>query len=79
MVGRQDHAATVAPVRHVLGWRCISLQIADIDTVHNDLRNKAVCEALAPVTLGSVAEGGKIALSATGRYRRNATDHCRQP
>jgi len=27
------HAATVAPVRQALGWRYITLQIADIDTI----------------------------------------------
>jgi hypothetical protein len=36
-------------------WRYITLQIADIDTIHNDLRNKGVREGLAPVTLGNVA------------------------
>jgi catechol 2,3-dioxygenase-like lactoylglutathione lyase family enzyme len=51
----EDHAATVAPVRQALGWRYITLQIADIDTIHNDLRNKGVREGLAPVTLGNVA------------------------
>jgi catechol 2,3-dioxygenase-like lactoylglutathione lyase family enzyme len=51
----KDRAATVDPVRQALGWRYITLQIADIDTVHNDLRSKGVREGLAPVTLGSVA------------------------
>jgi len=51
----EDHAATVAPVRQALGWRYITLQIVDIDTIHNDLRNKGVREGLAPVTLGNVA------------------------
>jgi hypothetical protein len=36
-------------------WRYITLQIVDIDTIHNDLRNKGVREGLAPVTLGNVA------------------------
>ena len=51
----EDHAATVAPIRQALGWRYITLQIVDIDTIHNDLRNKGVREGLAPVTLGNVA------------------------
>jgi catechol 2,3-dioxygenase-like lactoylglutathione lyase family enzyme len=51
----EDHAATVAPVRQALGWRYITLQIVDIDTIHKDLRNKGVREGLAPVTLGNVA------------------------
>jgi len=51
----EDRAATVDPVRQALGWRYITLQIADIDTVHNDLRSKGVREGLAPVTLGNVA------------------------
>ncbi|MEA2818121.1 MAG: hypothetical protein QOJ86_125 [Bradyrhizobium sp.] len=51
----EDHAATVAPVRQALGWRYITLQIVDIDTIHNELRNKGVREGLAPVTLGNVA------------------------
>jgi catechol 2,3-dioxygenase-like lactoylglutathione lyase family enzyme len=51
----EDRAATVDPARQALGWRYITLQVADIDTVHNDLRSKSVREGLAPVTLGSVA------------------------
>ena len=51
----EDRAATVDPVRQALGWRYITLQIADIDTVHNDLRSKGVREGFAPVTLGNVA------------------------
>jgi hypothetical protein len=51
----EDRAATVAPVRQALGWRYITLQIVDIDTIHNDLRNKGVRECLAPVTFGNVA------------------------
>jgi len=51
----EDRAATVDPARQALGWRYITLQIADIDTVHNDLRSKGVREGLAPVTLGNVA------------------------
>src|SRR5882757_6777983 len=51
----EDRAATVDPARQALGWRYITLQVADIDTVHNDLRSKGVREGLAPVTLGSVA------------------------
>jgi catechol 2,3-dioxygenase-like lactoylglutathione lyase family enzyme len=51
----EDQAATVDPPRQAAGWRYITLQIADIDAVHNDLRGKGVREGLAPVTLGSVA------------------------
>ena len=51
----EDSAATLDPVRQATGWRYITLQIADIDTVHHDLRSKGVREGLAPVTLGSVA------------------------
>ena len=38
----EDRAATVNPARQAIGWRYITLQIADIDTVHNDLRSKGV-------------------------------------
>jgi hypothetical protein len=31
------------------------LQITGIDTMHNDLPSKGVCEGPAPVTLGNVA------------------------
>ena len=51
----EDPAATVDPARQALGWRYITLQVADVDTVHSDLRSKGVREGLAPVTLGSVA------------------------
>lgn len=51
----EDRAATVDPVRQAPGWRYITLQIADIDTVHDDLKSKGVREGLAPVTLGDVA------------------------
>ena len=51
----EDRAATVDPVRQARGWRYITLQIADIDAVHDDLRSKGVREGLAPVTLGNVA------------------------
>jgi lactoylglutathione lyase len=51
----EDPAATVDPARQAPGWRYITLQLADIDIVHSDLRNKGVREGLAPVTLGSVA------------------------
>jgi catechol 2,3-dioxygenase-like lactoylglutathione lyase family enzyme len=51
----QDRGATVDPVRQASGWRYITLQIADIDAVHDDLRSKGVREGLAPVTLGNVA------------------------
>jgi catechol 2,3-dioxygenase-like lactoylglutathione lyase family enzyme len=51
----QDAAATVDPVRQARGWRYITLQVADIDAVHQDLRGKGVREGLAPITLGDVA------------------------
>src|SRR5947208_1929575 len=51
----EDRAATVAPVRQARGWRYITLQVADIDAVHDELRNKGVREGLAPITLGDVA------------------------
>ena len=43
------------PVRQARGWRYITLQVTDIDAVHEELRNKGVREGLAPVTLGDVA------------------------
>ena len=52
---KEDRAATVDPVRHASGWRYITLQIADIDAVHGELRSKGVREGLAPITLGDVA------------------------
>ena len=51
----QDGAATVDPVRQATGWRYITLQVADIDAVHAELRSKGVREGLAPITLGDVA------------------------
>jgi catechol 2,3-dioxygenase-like lactoylglutathione lyase family enzyme len=51
----QDAGATVDPVRAAHGWRYITLQVADIDAVHQELRGKGVREGLAPVTLGDVA------------------------
>src|SRR5258708_3242802 len=51
----EDRAATVDPARQAVGWRYVTLQIADIDTVHNDLRSKGVREGVAPVTLGNAA------------------------
>src|SRR5882724_10188716 len=51
----QDRAATVDPVRQARGWRYITLQVADIDAVHDELRSKGVREGLAPITLGDVA------------------------
>ena len=51
----EDRAATVDPVRQAHGWRYITLQIADIDTAHAELRSKGVREGLAPITLGDVA------------------------
>jgi hypothetical protein len=51
----EDRAAAVDPVRQASGWRYITLQIADIDAVHDDLRSKGVREGLAQITLGNVA------------------------
>ncbi|MCW2203243.1 lactoylglutathione lyase [Bradyrhizobium elkanii] len=51
----EDAAATVDPIRQARGWRYITLQVADIDAVHDGLRAKGVREGLAPVTLGEVA------------------------
>jgi catechol 2,3-dioxygenase-like lactoylglutathione lyase family enzyme len=51
----EDPAATVDPVRQARGWRYITLQVTDIDAVHDELRSKGVREGLAPVTLGEVA------------------------
>ena len=51
----EDRAATVNPIRQARGWRYITLQIADIDAVHDELRRKGVREGLAPITLGEVA------------------------
>jgi len=51
----EDRAATVDPVRQASGWRYITLQVADIDAVHAELRSKGVREGLAPITLGDVA------------------------
>jgi catechol 2,3-dioxygenase-like lactoylglutathione lyase family enzyme len=51
----QDRTATVDPVRQARGWRYITLQVADIDAVHDELRSKDVREGLAPITLGDVA------------------------
>jgi catechol 2,3-dioxygenase-like lactoylglutathione lyase family enzyme len=51
----EDAAATLDPARQAAGWRYITLQIADIDAVHDELRRKGVREGLAPITLGDVA------------------------
>jgi lactoylglutathione lyase len=51
----EDGTATVDPVRQARGWRYITLQIADIDATHAELRSKGVREGLAPITLGDVA------------------------
>lgn len=51
----EDPAATLDPVRQAAGWRYITLQIADIDAVHDELRRKGAREGLAPITLGDVA------------------------
>ncbi|WOH83780.1 VOC family protein [Bradyrhizobium sp. BEA-2-5] len=55
MLLKEDAAATVDPIRPARGWRYITLQVADIDAVHDELRAKGVREGLAPVTLGEVA------------------------
>ena len=52
---KEDRAATIDPVRQARGWRYITLQVADIDAVHDELRGKGVREGLAPITLGDVA------------------------
>jgi catechol 2,3-dioxygenase-like lactoylglutathione lyase family enzyme len=51
----QDATATLDPPRQARGWRYITLQVADIDAVHEALRSKGVREGLAPTTLGDVA------------------------
>jgi catechol 2,3-dioxygenase-like lactoylglutathione lyase family enzyme len=51
----EDRAAIVDPVRQAHGWRYITLQISDIDAVHDELRSRGVREGLAPITLGDVA------------------------
>ena len=51
----EDAAATLDPVRSARGWRYITLQVSDIDAVHDEVRRKGVREGLAPVNLGEVA------------------------
>jgi catechol 2,3-dioxygenase-like lactoylglutathione lyase family enzyme len=51
----EDTATTVDPPRQARGWRYITLQVADIDAVHEKLRGRGVREGLAPITLGDVA------------------------
>jgi catechol 2,3-dioxygenase-like lactoylglutathione lyase family enzyme len=51
----EDAAASFDPVRQAAGWRYITLQVADVDAVHGELRSKGVREGLAPTTLGDVA------------------------
>ena len=51
----EDVGATVDPIRQARGWRYITLQIAELDAVHAELRSKGVREGLAPITLGDVA------------------------
>jgi catechol 2,3-dioxygenase-like lactoylglutathione lyase family enzyme len=51
----EDRAATLDPPRQARGWRYITLQVSNIDAVHDELRSKGVREGLAPVTLGDVA------------------------
>src|SRR6185436_9241511 len=36
----EDRAATANPVPQARGWRYITLQVADIDAVHGELRSK---------------------------------------
>lgn len=55
VVLEEDPAATVDPVRQARGWRYITLQVSDIDGVHEKLRGEGVREGLAPITLGEVA------------------------
>jgi len=52
----EDRAAAVDPVRQANGWRYITLQIADIDAVHDGLGSKGVREGFAPVTLRDVVD-----------------------
>jgi catechol 2,3-dioxygenase-like lactoylglutathione lyase family enzyme len=52
---KEDAAATIDPVRQAVGWRYITLQVTDIDAVHEELRSKGVREGLALITLGDVA------------------------
>jgi lactoylglutathione lyase len=63
----EDRAATVDPVRQARGWRYITLQIADIDAVHEDIQSKGVREGFAPITLGNVARISMILDPASGR------------
>ena len=51
----EDPTATVDPLRQARGWRYITLQVVDIDGVHEKLRGEGVREGLAPITLGEVA------------------------
>jgi catechol 2,3-dioxygenase-like lactoylglutathione lyase family enzyme len=51
----EDNAAAVDAPRQAAGWRYITLQVVDIDAVHDTLRRKGVREGLAPITLGEVA------------------------
>jgi catechol 2,3-dioxygenase-like lactoylglutathione lyase family enzyme len=52
---QEDGSATIDAPRQARGWRYITLQVADIDAVHEELRGKGVREGLAPITLGEVA------------------------
>ena len=72
----EDPAAAVDPPRQARGWRYITLQIADIDAVHDKLRSNGVREGLAPVTLGEVARISMI-LDPDGNWQR-ARLHRRQ-
>ncbi|MBR0897631.1 VOC family protein [Bradyrhizobium tropiciagri] len=79
----EDRAATIDPVRGARGWRYITLQVADIDAVHNELCAKGVREGLAPVTLGEVArismildpDGNWIELSRRASIVGSLSDH----
>ena len=47
-------AATIDPVRQARGWRYITLQVSDVEGVHEKLRGEGVREGLATITLGEV-------------------------
>jgi catechol 2,3-dioxygenase-like lactoylglutathione lyase family enzyme len=61
----QDSAATVGPPREAPGWRYITLQIVDIDAVHNDLRSKG--RARGPCTDHAWKRGADIDDPRSGR------------
>jgi catechol 2,3-dioxygenase-like lactoylglutathione lyase family enzyme len=49
----EDRAATVDPIRQARGWRYITLQISDIDAVHDELRSQACAKVLHRSRLGT--------------------------